>query len=201
MDATYPGSGKNIYVVTGFDGSLYQIGKDDLKAKRLLSAYDLRSVESARIGNKDQLFVLDGAGKVYRLEAGKKTLGTAIHAASKGGYPIGAIAKLHVDGGRVYVPSGVLGFDVISLDGTFLAYVESGAVKSLATAGDLVFVSNADDGVYVAQWDTAGAALSIIGQIDFGEASVNHVEVDGSTLYVAAGADGVYAIQFSETGE
>ena len=201
MDATYPGSGKHIYVVTGFDGSLYRIDKDNLNASRRLSAFDLRSVAAARVGNKDQLFVLDGAGAVYRMEASKKALGAPIHTATQGGYPVGAIARLHVDGDRVYVPSGVLGFDVITTDGAFVAHVRSGAVKSLATAGDLVFVSNADDGVYVAQWDEAGTALSIIGQIDFGTASVNHIEVDGSTLYVAAGADGLYAIAFSETGE
>lgn len=196
MDAVYPGSGNYFYAVTGVDGDVYRIHRSSLSAQTVATAYDLRSVAYV----DGDLVVLDGAGAVYRTEARKNAgIGEQIHAVEA--FTHGAIAKMHVDEQeRVYVPNGPTGFDVITPDGELLAQAESGAVKSLVTAGDLVFVANSDGGVLVMQWSLAGDALDAVGVLAFPEGSqVNHVEVDGDTLYVAAGASGIFAIQVSST--
>ena len=189
MDAVYPGSGNFFYVVTGVDGDVYRIQRSSLQARSIAAAYDLRSVAYL----DGDLIVLDGAGTVYRTGTSPNAgIGEAIHTVAAFGP--GAIAKMHVDGERIYVPNGPSGFDVINADGDLLAQGASGAVKSLATAGDFVFVANSDGGLLVMEWTPAG--LESIGVLTFPEGSqVNHVEADMPTLYVAAGASGIYAIQ------
>ncbi|OZC02251.1 hypothetical protein [Rubricoccus marinus] len=196
MDVVYPESGNDFFAVTGYDGGLYRIQRSSLNARLIGMATDLRSVVVAG-DDADDLLVLDGAGNV-RPASIRSGIGEPVHTVRP--FLHGAIAKMHASGGRVYVPNGNEGFDVLDASGAFLTYFKSGAVKSVATSGDLVAVANADDGVLMARWTTGEdgkPALERLGRLDFGDAQVNHVLIHGSTVYVAAGASGVYAVQVS----
>lgn len=130
---------------------------------------------------------------------------------------------VQVVNGKAVVAAGDNGVQVISLgSGKVLAWVPLpdnnalGLPKSVvvtnavavdtAAGGTLMFISNGEAGVYVAQSDTPFSAdwgetshtISIVGKLRFGNLqSVNHVTYSNGLLIVAAGTGGVKIVRLN----
>ena len=123
-----------------------------------------------------------------------------------------------IAGGKAFIAAGPQGVQIMCLDdGQILGSVPrpnpaslgldpSVVVTNAVTVdGDIMFISNGEAGVWVAQgssdFETSGCAqqqITMLGRLRFGDLqSVNHVEFKNNHLVVAAGLGGVKLVRVS----
>ena len=162
----------------------------------------------------DNVVVVQGTpGRVSVLDKTKLTLADAF--TFDGADIPESKSTVQVIGGRAFIAAGTGGAQVVDLKtGEVLARVPMPVVDGLDPAstvtnaisadGGLVFISNGEAGVYVAQAPKSfkktdsnePLELALLGKLEFQNLqSVNHVEYRGNVLFVAAGLGGLKIVK------
>lgn len=207
-------SGNEIYAVSGDNGYLYRMDKSSMAVLDSVALDDARWVAWDGAGNR--LVVLQGTpGRLSTFAGGTLTL---LNTFSFPGADVPeSKSAFDIAGGKAFVAAGPEGVQILSLTtGQIVGSVprpnpaglglDSSVVvtNSVAVEGDLMFISNGEAGVYVAQgsqsFDTSGSEtaqqITVLGKLRFTDLqSVNHVEYDGEYLYVAAGLGGLKIVR------
>lgn len=205
-------SGGKVYVTTGNTGGLYTLSSDTLGIRSVVSLSDARWVD----GDGTNLVVVQGTTgrlSVYTQATGalKNTFpfsGATIAESKSTVQLIGGKALIAAGDGGVKVMSLANGSVVGSIPRLIVAGLDPGksVTNAVAGAGQHVFISNGEAGVYVAQSsatleDQTGSnpiTLTSLGQLRFADLqSVNHVAFDGEYLVIAAGLGGVKIVKVS----
>jgi hypothetical protein len=205
-------NGGQVYATTGNTGGLYTLSSDTLGIRSFLSLSDARWVDA----DGTNLVVVQGTtGRlaVYNQATGalKNTFpfsGATIAESKSTVQLIGGKALIAAGDGGVKVMSLTDGSIVGSLPRLVVAGLDPGksVTNAVAGAGQHVFISNGEAGVYVAQSsatleDQTGSnpiTLTTLGQLRFADLqSVNHVAFDGEYLVIAAGLGGLRIVQVS----
>jgi hypothetical protein len=205
-------SGGNVYVTTGNTGGLYTLSSDTLGIRSFSSLSDARWVDA----DGTNLVVVQGT-------PGRLSVYTQASGALKNTFPFSGAtiseskSTVQLIGGKALIAAGDGGVKVLSLaDGTVVGSIPrlivagldpaKSVTNAVAGAGQHVFISNGEAGVYVAQSsatleDQTGSnpiTLTMLGQLRFADLqSVNHVAFDGEYLVIAAGLGGVKIVQVS----
>lgn len=199
-------SGDGVYVISGDEGGLSVFNKKNLELKAQIELHDARWVDV----QGDKVVVVQGTpGQISVFN--KKNLELVNTFQFKGADIPESKSTVQVVGKRAFIAAGTGGAQVIDIEtGKVLATVPrpevlgldpSVAVTNAVSAdGNLVFMSNGEAGVYVAQAPKNFNAISgddpleltLLGKLQFQNLqSVNHVEYRGKVLFVAAGLGGL----------
>jgi hypothetical protein len=197
-----------VYATTGSTGKVYMLSTDSLKISPLSFALaDARWVDYD--ASTITLAALQGGGKMYVFSISPFVLGatytftgTSIPESKSTVQVIGGKALIAAGDGGVKLMSLANGKVVGSIPRTIVAGLDSSlsVTNAVSGAGQYIYVSNGEAGVYVIQSDKtledrtgdAAVTLTVLGKLRFSTAqSVNHVAFDGSTLVIASGLGGV----------
>lgn len=206
-------SSNNIYVTSGDNGRLSVFDRTTLALKDSFDLIDARwvDVDGGKVvvvqgGTPGQISVFD--------EASLSVLNTFTFT---GADIPESKSTVQVVGGKAFIAAGTGGVQVLSVNtGTVVGSVPRPDPASLgldpskvvtnavSVAGDLMFISNGEAGVYVAQaavpFDQSGSEdplnLTVLGQLQFDNLqSVNHVAYNGTFLVIAAGLGGLKMVR------
>ncbi len=204
------GSGK-IYATTGNTGGLYTLSLDSVKRTSYTPVSDARWVDF----DAAYVAVVQGGGQLSVFSAS-----TGAHIAT---YPFTGTtipeskSTVRVIGGKALIAAGDGGVVLMNLAtgkvvGSIPRTIVSGLDPSLSVtnavdgAGQYIYISNGEAGVYVAQASQAlenlsgdqAVTLTVLGKLQFSNLqSVNHVAFDGSTLVIASGLGGIKIVNVS----
>ena len=196
-----------IYATTGNTGGLYTLTPDSLKILSYVQLADARWVDF----NASNAIVAQGTpGRISVFNVGSMT--APISTFNFHGADIAeSKSTVRLIGGKALIAAGDSGVQLINLSsGKIVGSIPPTIVKGLDPsvtvtnavdgAGQYVYISNGEAGVYVAQasqnletpsGDT-NIKLTVLGKLKFSKLqSVNHVAFNGSTLVVASGTGGV----------
>jgi hypothetical protein len=197
-----------IFATTGNTGGLYTLTTDSLKTTASTSISDARWVDY----DANYIAVLQGAGKLSVFDAAS---GTLLHTYTFTGTGIPeSKSTVRVIGGKALIAAGDGGVVLMNLaTGTIVGSIPRTVVPGLDPslsvtnavdgAGQYLYISNGEAGVYVAQasqnLENASGdqpiTLTVLGKLQFSNLqSVNHVAFNGSTLVIASGLGGVKVV-------
>ena len=205
-------TGSAVYATSGNTGGLEVVNPTTWQADQMLELHDARwvDVEGGKIvvaqGTPGQISVFD--------EATLSPLGTY---AFTGADVAESKTTVEVIGGKAFIAAGPGGVQVLSVntgavlgsvprpDPASLGLDPSVVVTNAVSADDdLLFISNGEAGVYVAEGETnfdatgseAPQNLTLLGQLQFDALqSVNHVAYKNRYLIVAAGLGGLKIVE------
>jgi len=198
--------GTSVYVTTGNTGGLYTLSASALEVQSFVPIADARWVDT---DGRNFVVAQGTPGRIALFDQAAKS-GLATYPFS-GANIAESKSTVRVIGGKALIAAGDGGVQLMNLaDGSIVGSLPRLIVPDLDPsrsvtnavdgAGQHVFISNGEAGVYVAQSsvpleNTTGSApigLSMLGKLQFGTLqSVNHVAFDGEFLVVAAGLGGV----------
>ncbi|MBI2890370.1 MAG: hypothetical protein HYY13_06245 [Nitrospirae bacterium] len=207
-------SGDRVYATSGDKGALFSFDRSMLELVKQLDLSDARWVAVAG----DEVAVLQGTvGQLSMVD--KKSLSLSRELDFKGADVSQSKNTVAIKGGKAFVAAGPSGVQVLELKtGKLLATIPVPAVKDLdpsvvvtnaaSVYGNLVFISNGEAGVYLAQSPKSISKMKseeapefpAQGKLRFSALqSVNHVEYKKKTLIVAAGLGGVKIVKVDNT--
>jgi hypothetical protein len=206
------GNGK-VYVTTGNTGGLYALTQDSLKITSYTSLSDARWVDF----DANYVAVVQGGGKLSVLSVNTGALlstysftGTSIPESKSTVHVVGGKALIAAGDGGVKLMNLATGKIVGSIPRTIVAGLDSSlsVTNAVDGAGQYIYISNGEAGVYVAQSSQnlgnlsgdLAVTLTVLGKLRFSNLqSVNHVALssDGQTLVVASGLGGVKIVTVS----
>jgi hypothetical protein len=195
-----------VYVTTGNTGGLYTVSRDTLGARSFTSLSDARWVDA------DGTTLIVAQGTPGRISVFDQASGSL-----RGTFPFKGAgipeskSTVRLIGGKALIAAGDGGVQLMNLaDGSIIGSLPRLIVAGLDSsrsvtnavdgAGQHIFISNGEAGVYAAQASTAlenqtgdlPIILTTLGQLRFQNLqSVNHVAFDGQMLVIAAGLGGV----------
>ncbi len=208
-----------IYATSGDEGDVFAFTKSDLDPLGQFPLHDARWVAWDKDGGR--VIVAQGTPGQISVFAEGEFPGASMNLLNTFPFPGADVpqSKSTVDiaGGKAFIAAGPDGVQVVCLDdGQIVGSVPRPDPASLgldpsvvvtnavAVDKDLMFISNGEAGVYVAQgnevWkDTACTAqqqITVLGQLQFNSLqSVNHVEYKNDHLIIAAGLGGVKVVR------
>jgi hypothetical protein len=196
-----------VYEVTGNAGGLYTLSTDSLKVLSYAPLSDARWVDFSA----SNVIVAQGTpGRISVFNVGSMSAPLNTY-----NFPGADIAQskstVQLIGGKALIAAGDSGVKLMNLAtgkivGSIPRLIVSGlspsvtVTNAVAGAGQYIYISDGEAGVYVAKASQAlenlsGDApitLTVLGQLKFSKLqSVNHVAFNGSTLVVASGSGGV----------
>jgi hypothetical protein len=196
-----------VYATTGSTGKVYMLTTDSLKISPLSFALtDARWVDYD--ASTITLAALQGGGKLYVfslfpfvLGSSYSFTGTNIPESKSTVQLIGGKALIAAGDGGVKLMNLATGKIVGSIPRTIVAGLDSSlsVTNAVDGAGNYIYISNGEAGVYVAQTSTpletssgdANVTITVLGKLKFSTAqSVNHVSFNGSKLVIASGLGG-----------
>ncbi len=201
------GSGK-ILATTGNTGGLYTLTTDSLKSTLYTSVSDARWVDY----DANYIAVVQGGGQLSVFDAASGTLlhtysftGTGIAESKSTVRVIGGKALIAAGDGGVILMNLATGTIVGSIPRTVVAGLDPAVTVTNAVdgAGQYLYISNGEAGVYVAHASQnlenasgdQSITLTVLGKLEFSNLqSVNHVAFNGSTLVIASGLGGVKVV-------
>ena len=207
-----------IYATSGDEGSVFAFTKAQLDPLGEFPLHDARWVAWDKAGAR--VVVAQGTPGQISVFAEGEFPGASMNLLNTFPFPGADVpqSKSTVDiaGGKAFIAAGPDGVQVVCLDdGQIVGSVPRPDPASLgldpsvvvtnavAVDKDLMFISNGEAGVYVAQGseefkDTACTAqqqITVLGQLQFNNLqSVNHVEYENDHLIIAAGLGGVKVV-------
>ena len=201
-------SGTKVYVTSGNTGGLSVINPSTLTILNSISLHDARWVD-----------IVSGKVVVVQGTPGQISVFNETNMALQGTFPFNGAniaeskSTVAIAGGKAFIAAGTGGVKVLSVfTGTQVGSVarpnpdslglDSSVVVTNAVSidQDLLFVSNGEAGVYVAQgsqdFSSTGSEtqqqITLLGRLRFGNLqSVNHVEYKGHYLIIASGLGGL----------
>lgn len=204
--------GKTIYATSGDNGGLSVFDQNGLTMMTSVGLHDARWVDAAE-GNVVVVQGTPGRISVFS-EGGLGLLGTYYFT---GADISESKSTVEVVGGKAFVGAGSGGAQVLSVStGTVVGTVERPDPASLgldpsvvvtnavAVDNDLMFISNGEAGVYVAQaskdFDKTGSEeqqqITLLGKLRFDDLqSVNHVAYKVKNLIIASGLGGLKIVE------
>ena len=209
--ATSVGSGTRVYATSGNTGSLFMLNSATFAV-------------SSSIPLSDARWVAVGGGKVAVVQGmpGKLAVYNESDMSVVGSWPFKGAdipeskSQAELVGGKAFIAAGDSGVQVLNVSGgQLLASIARPNPDSLglspsvvvsnavAIDQDLMFISNGEAGVYLAQgsqtFSTSGTGTQTItmrGKLRFGNLqSVNHVALQSGLLFIAAGLGGLKIVQ------
>ena len=204
-------AGNRVYATSGDAGSLF--------------AYDVPSYTLTAFSLHDARWVAVGNGKVVVVQGtpGQIAVYNESNLSAVGTFPFTGAdvaeskSTVEVVGGKAFIAAGTGGVQVLSAstgsvvgsiarpDAAALGLDPSVVVTNAASVDqDLVFISNGEAGVYVAQGSQAFSStgsettqtLTMLGRLGFGNLqSVNHVAYRDGYLFIAAGLGGLKIVK------
>ncbi|MFT5171055.1 MAG: hypothetical protein ACI9BD_000827 [Candidatus Marinamargulisbacteria bacterium] len=208
----------NLYVTSGSTGGLYEFNNNTLSEIQFTSIADARWVS----GKGGKIFTLSGGTNQGVKILTYSTAGSSQDASFSITGAATAESKSVIEGSSRY------GFVAGNEDGVSVYKLSTGArvqhlplptitdpditaaSNSVTIYKDLLFISNGEAGIYVAQNTTpltsvsadTDMALTVVGKLSFGSTiSVNHVSYKGTHLFVAAGLGGVKILTVSNAAD
>jgi hypothetical protein len=197
-----------IYGTTGNAGGLYTLSQDSLKVLSYTPLTDARWVDT----DAQYAAVVQGGGKISVFNVNSGSLlntysftGTGIAESKSTVRVIGGKALIAAGDGGVKLMNLATGKVVGSIPRTIVAGLDSSlsVTNAVDGAGQYIYISNGEAGVYVAQASQAlenssgdtPITLTVLGKLRFSsQQSVNHVAFNGSTLVIASGLGGVKVV-------
>jgi hypothetical protein len=198
------GNGK-IFATTGNTGGLYTLTTDSLKSQSFSSVSDARWVDF----DANYVAVVQGGGKLSVFDAATGALintypftGTGIPESKSTVRVIGGKALIAAGDGGVKLMNLVTGTIVGSISRTIVSGLDPSlsVTNAVDGAGQYIYISNGEAGVYVAQVSQnlenmtgdQPITLTVLGKLQFASLqSVNHIAFNGSSLVIASGLGGV----------
>ena len=207
-------SGTNAYVTTGDAGSLFVINPTTFTKIDSVSLHDARWVA---VGGGKVVVVQGTPGQISVFNESNMTPVAGSPFSFTGADVAQSKSNAVIVGGKAFIAAGSGGVQVLSASTGFLVAsvprpnpdslgLDSAVVVTNAVAvdEDLVFISNGEAGVYLAQggafFSTTGSEtaqpITMRGRLRFGNLeSVNHVAYQGRYLIIAAGRGGLKIVQ------
>ena len=207
--------GNRVYATSGDNGALSVFDSDTLALDDSFDLHDARWVDV----NDGKVVVVQGTpGQISVYDEGNMTLPPNVWSFD-GDNVAESKSTVQVLGGKAIIAAGDNGVQVLSLaSGNVLGYVplpDNNALglprdvvvtNAVSAEGDLLFISNGEAGVYVAQADTPFEqdwgetlhAITVLGKLRFNALqSVNHVAYKDGLLIVASGLGGLKVVRLS----
>lgn len=207
-------SATRAYATTGDSGSLFVINPTTFTKTDSVALHDARWVA---VGGGKVVVVQGTPGQISVFNESNMTPVAGSPFAFTGANVAQSKSQAEIVGGKAFIAAGTGGLQVLSASTGFLvASVPRPNPDSLglnpsvvvtnavAVDEDLVFISNGEAGVYVAQggafFSTTSSettqTITVRGRLDFGSLqSVNHVAYKSKYLIVAAGLGGLKIVQ------
>lgn len=207
-------SATKAYATTGDAGSLFVINPTTFTKTDSVALHDARWVA---VGGGKVVVVQGTPGQISVFNESNMTPVAGSPFAFTGANVAQSKSQAEIVGGKAFIAAGPGGVQVLSTSTGFLVAsiprpnpdslgLDSAVVVTNAVAvdEDLVFISNGEAGVYVAQgpafFSTTSSemaqAITIRGRLVFGSLqSVNHVAYKGKYLIIAAGLGGLKIVQ------
>jgi hypothetical protein len=207
-------SATKAYATTGDAGSLFVINPTTFMKTDSVALHDARWVA---VGGGKVVVVQGTPGQISVFNEGNMTPVAGSPFAFTGANVAQSKSQAEIVGGKAFIAAGPGGVQVLSTSTGFLVAsiprpnpdslgLDSAVVVTNAVAvdEDLVFISNGEAGVYVAQgpafFSTTSSetaqAITIRGRLVFGNLqSVNHVAYKDKYLIIAAGLGGLKIVQ------
>lgn len=207
-----------VYATSGNTGEVFGFSKNDLSPLGSFPLNDARWVEWDKDGQR--IVVAQGTPGQLSVFAADEFPGGSLNLLNSYSFPGANVPEsktsVEIAGGKAFVAAGTEGVQVLCLDdGQIIGSVPRPdpadlgldpavvVTNSVSVDNDLLFISNGEAGVYVAQGDenfsTSGCAtqqITMLGKLRFDDLqSANHVAYKGDYLYVAAGLGGVKIIR------
>jgi len=206
--------GSRVYATSGDNGALSVFDSDTLAMHDSFDLHDARWVDV----NDGKVVVVQGTpGQISVFDAATMVLENDFPFA--GDNVAESKSTVQVIGGKAIIAAGENGVQVLSIaTGNVLGYVplpDNNALglprdvvvtNAVSAEGDLLFISNGEAGVYVAQADTPFEqdwgetlhAITVLGKLRFNALqSVNHVAYKDGLLIVASGLGGLKVVRLS----
>ncbi len=182
-------------------GNSKELGGGLYKLSRSLDMEIYRPIQDARwvTGKGKEIYTLSG-DPGYVMEWEKDDLEYEGEFYHNGNPQMESKITMDVTNKYIYVAGGHAGLLVYDDDGEFvqqLEFSDNSITNAVSAENGLVFISNGEGGIYIADHDKAN--IEVVGKLDldFGE-SVNHIELKGKYLYVASGVGGVKLIELNK---
>lgn len=207
-------SGTKAYVTTGDAGSLFVINPTTFTKIDSVNLHDARWVA---VGGGKVVVVQGTPGQISVFNESNMTPVAGSPFSFTGADVAQSKSNAVIVGGKAFIAAGSGGVQVLSASTGFLVAsvprpnpdslgLDSSVVVTNAVAvdEDLVFISNGEAGVYLAQgpafFSTTGSetaqTITMLGRLRFGNLqSVNHVAYQGRYLIIAAGRGGLKIVQ------
>jgi len=207
-------SGTKAYATTGDAGSLFVINPSTFAKTDSVALHDARWVA---VGGGKVVVVQGTPGQISVFNESNMTPVAGSPFAFSGANVAQSKSQAEIVGGKAFIAAGPGGVQVLSTTTGFLVAsiprpnpdslgLDSAVVVTNAVAvdEDLVFISNGEAGVYLAQgpafFSTTGSettqTITMLGRLVFGNLqSVNHVAYKGRYLIIAAGLGGLKIVQ------
>jgi outer membrane protein assembly factor BamB len=205
-------SGSRAYATSGDNGGLFAIDPTSLA---VLESFELHDARGVAVGGGKVVVVQGTPGQIAVFD--ESTLAPAGTFGFAGADVPESKSTVDLAGGKAFVAAGPGGVQVLSTstgkvvgsvprpDPASLGLDPSVVVTNAAAIDeDLIFISNGEAGVYVAQGSKFFTAtgsetqqqITMLGRLGFGKReSVNHVAYRDKYLIVAAGLGGVKIVQ------
>jgi len=207
-------SGTKAYATTGDAGSLFVINPTTFAKTDSVALHDARWVA---VGGGKVVVVQGTPGQISVFNESNMTPVAGSPFSFTGANLAQAKSQAEIVGGKAFIAAGTGGVQVLSTSTGFLVAsvprpnpdslgLDSAVVVTNAVAvdEDLVFISNGEAGVYLAQGPAffstssseAAQTITMLGRLRFGNLqSVNHVAYQGRYLIIAAGLGGLKIVQ------
>jgi len=208
--------GSRVYTTSGDNGALSVFDSASLALQDSFDLHDARWVDV----NDGKVVVVQGTpGQISVYDEATMVLENAFP--FEGANIAESKSTVQVIGGKAIIAAGDNGVQVLSLaTGNVLGYVslpdnnvlglprDVVVTNAVSAEGDLLFISNGEAGVYVAQvlnttfdqvWnETTPPAITVLGKLRFSALqSVNHVAYKDGLLIVASGLGGLKVVRLS----
>lgn len=215
-------AGNSVYATSGNTGEVYGFAKSDLSPLGSFPLNDARWVAPDEAG--DRIVVAQGTPGQLSVFATDEFPGGSMNLLNTFSFPGASVPEskttVEIAGGKAFIAAGEEGVQIMCLDdGQIIGSVPRPDPDSLeldpavvvtnavTVDGDLLFISNGEAGVYVAQANAPFTAsncnpqqITLLGQLRFDDLqSANHVAYRGNYLFVAAGLGGVKVVRVDET--
>jgi peptidoglycan/xylan/chitin deacetylase (PgdA/CDA1 family) len=205
-----------LFATSGDNAGLTVFSKQSFAPQQFFDLHDARWVDA----ENGKVAVIQGTpGKLAVINEKDLTLANSF--AVNGLNIAESKSTVELEGNKAFIAAGSGGVQVLNLEnGNVLASIPQPILSGLApeksvTNGvsvdkDLLFISNGEAGVYVAQnnknFSDSGSSgplnLTLKGKLKFADAlSVNHVAYRNSCLAVASGSGGVKILTVSQSGQ
>jgi hypothetical protein len=206
--------GNRVYATSGDNGALSVFDPNTLALDDSFALDDARWVDA---GDGKVVVVQGTPGRISVFDEATMVLENTFP--FDGANVAESKSTVQVVGGKAIIAAGDNGVQVLSLaTGNVLGYVplpdhtELGlspdvvVTNAVSAEGDLLFISNGEAGVYVAQadtlfeqeWSETLHAITVLGKLRFNEEqSVNHVAYKDGLLIVASGLGGLKVVRLS----
>jgi hypothetical protein len=207
--------GSRVYATSGDNGALSVF---DSASLALQDSFDLHDARWVDVNNGKVVVVQGTPGQISVYDEVNMTLPPDVFPFD-GANVAESKSTVQVIGGKAIIAAGDNGVQVISLaTGNVLGYVplpdnnvlglprDVVVTNAVSAEGDLLFISNGEAGVYVAQadtpfyqdWGETLHAITVLGKLRFSALqSVNHVAYKDGLLIVASGLGGLKVVRLT----